>query len=246
MSVFFQQPGNQKEPQAARQNRSNAENPDIQTDNAAGNSYHLIGKRRNAGPEDNPGPPLMIISLKCLKLAKIAVKIQNRLGDQIKEINADNISEIPAENTSHRCHPGNFPCLFRGRQNHRNQHNVRRNRKKRTLNKRNCKQPIQSRLPRRQINHIIIAFCRKTMPNAAYCTNHQTCPHVVFLPTYQTSLNIYLIKRSKLFKSCIFLKGIINGCFKRSRACSHLSSGMPRQTAFGRFLLRYNSAASRS
>ena len=122
----------------------------------AGNGNYLIRERRNAGAENNPGTPFVIIILKDVKLVHITVKSQNRPRNQVKEENADGIAESAAQHASNRCNAGNPPGFRRRRQNHRNQHNVRRNGKEGTLDKRNRKQKIHRVAARRQIKHIVI------------------------------------------------------------------------------------------
>ena len=128
---------------------------------SAGDCNDFVWKRSYAGAEHYPRAVFDIILLKFGKLRHISVHFQHRFGQQIEKRYADKISQTAAQNAGNRSQSGNFPCFVRSCQNHRNNHNIRRNRKKRAFGKSDDKQPKHRVFLRRKRQYTVVRFADK-------------------------------------------------------------------------------------
>ncbi len=86
----------------------------------------LVGDRRQALEQDDPGAVFGIGGAKRLDLVAVAVKLDQPLADRVVEQRADGISHMPPATDVTVQISGVEPRVLRPRERHRNQHHIRR------------------------------------------------------------------------------------------------------------------------
>ena len=178
----------EKESAAAGNQRSQRELRDIQSRHTAGNRNNLVRKRRKPGRRDDPDAVLIIRIDEQLKLVHIIIERENRHGDFIIQEKTDRISGESADYAGHCANTGQFKDLFRTREHHRNQQNIRRNRKKRAFRKREKSQQPNGLRVFRTFQHPVIHFLKKRDPLISDFFYHGKSLTLVFANHIQKTL----------------------------------------------------------
>ena len=135
LAIAMEQEGEQIKPHAARNDRHDDEQSNVKPGKSRSDGHDLIGDRRQPLEQDDPCPVMRIGFAERLHLVAVAVEIDQPLPDAGVERRADEIAEEPAGDRSDGANRGEEKGPVGPRQRHRNQHHVRRHRKKRALGK---------------------------------------------------------------------------------------------------------------
>ena len=127
-----EQRGHQIEPHAARQQRRGTERQQIEMRRPARDRDELVGDRRHALDQNDPKAPLVELLLELREAALQPVEIDQPLAERLEKEIPDRITQKPARDRGDRAHARDQPRLRALRQDHRDQHDVGRDRKERT------------------------------------------------------------------------------------------------------------------
>src|SRR5215831_14462541 len=128
VAIAVEQERLQIETHAARNDREQHERNDRISGEPGRDGDDLVGNRRHALDQDDPGTPLRIGFAERLDFVAVAIELDQPLADRIIQHGADEVAEQAAEYRGPGAESRVAPGLVRARERHRYQHDIGRHR----------------------------------------------------------------------------------------------------------------------